>query len=54
MTNTEIKRLTDLRALANSNWGNLLTEEMVKELRELEHKAAVRFAKKMGCKLEGV
>ena len=30
MTNTETKRLADLRVLANSNWGNLLSEEIGK------------------------
>ena len=54
MTNAESKRLEELRIYATSHWGNLMSEEMVKELRALEHKAAVEFAEKMGCKLHGI
>ena len=51
MTEEEKTELKHLRELATSNWGNLLNEKMVKELRALEHKAAVEFAKKHGMKL---
>ena len=49
MTNTEKKRLATLRLQAQLNM--LLSEKKVLELRALEHRAAVEFAKKMGCKL---
>ena len=49
MTNRECERLAALRLEAELNM--LLSEKKVLELRDLEHKAAVEFAKKMGCKL---
>ena len=51
MTDEQKTKLKHLRELATSNWGNLLNEEMVKELRALEHLAAVEFAKKHGMTL---
>ena len=51
MTEQEKQRLADLRLMATTSWGHLMLEETVKELRALEHKAAVEFAKKHGLKL---
>ena len=51
MTTIEIKRLHELRIMATTSWASLMTEEAVKELRALEHKVAVEFAKKHGLKL---
>ena len=51
MTQTETERLHDLRIMATTSWASLMTEEAVKELRALEHKVAVEFAKKHGLTL---
>ena len=51
MTDKEKGRLADLRLMATTSWGHLMLEEAVKELRALEHKAAVEFAKKHGLTL---
>ena len=51
MSEKDVKRLIELRTIATSNWGNLMSELMVKELRFLEHQAAVLFARKHGLKL---
>ena len=48
MTKQETERLSDLRLMATTSWASLMTEESVKELRELEAKAAEAFAKKHG------
>ena len=52
MTDTEKKRLAEIRSKITI--GQVIYEEEVKELRELEHKAAVEFARKMGCTLHGL
>ena len=49
MTNRDKERLATLRLQAQLNM--LLSEKKVLELRALEHKAALAFAKKMGYKL---
>ena len=49
MTQRETERLAKLRLEAQLNF--LMSEKKVLELRDLEHKAAVCFARKMGCKL---
>ena len=52
MTDIEKKRLAEIRSKITI--GQVIYEEEVKELRELEHKAAVEFARKMGCTLHGL
>ena len=52
MTDIEKKRLAEIRSKITV--GQVIYEEEVKELRELEHKAAVEFARKMGCTLHGL
>ena len=47
----DVARLKELRVIAGSSWGNLMSESMVSELRFLEHMAAVLFARKHGLKL---
>ena len=51
MTEKESFRLNELRTIAQSNWGHLMSKEMVIELRQLEHKVAIEFAKKHGLTL---